>query len=57
MLETSRFGPAPFLGEPAATVTKPFLTARIGSYPGLIGVAASGLLLGVVGLILLGADY
>jgi hypothetical protein len=57
MLETSRFGPAPFLGEPAATVTKPFLTARIGSYPGLVGVAASGLVLGVVGLILLGADY
>jgi hypothetical protein len=57
MLETSRFGPAPFLGEPAATVTKPFLTARIGSYPGLIGVGASGLVLGLVGLVLLGGGY
>ena len=51
MLETSAFDPAPFLGWPAATITKPFLTARVGSYPGLIGGAGLGLLVGVVALL------
>ena len=55
MLEVSRFDRHPFLGTPPTTVFKPFLAARVGSYPGLItgGLAGVGLL--VLGLLLVGA--
>ena len=56
MLEASRFGTNSF-DTPAATITKPYLVARLGSYPGLIGATASGVLLGVLALLFPGPTY
>ncbi len=57
MLESSRFGTNTYLGTPPSTITKPFLVARFGSYPGLIGITASGALLGILALMLEGPTY
>lgn len=56
MLEASRFGTNSF-GTPPATITKPYLLARLGSYPGLIGATASGALLGLLALLVVGPTY
>jgi hypothetical protein len=57
MLEASRFGRNPYAGTPPTTITKPFLVARLGSYPGLVGVVATGTFLGVLALLLEGPTY
>jgi len=57
MLEASRFGANPYSGRPPTSITKPFLVARLGSYPGLVGVAATGTFLGVLALLLEGPTY
>jgi hypothetical protein len=57
MLEVSRFGTNGYTGSPPTTITKPFLVARLGSYPGLIGVVSTGAALGVLALLVEGPTY
>jgi hypothetical protein len=57
MLEVSRFGADTDAGRPPSTITKPFLVARLGSYPGLVGVVATGTFIGVLALLIEGPTY
>ena len=57
MIETSRFGANIAAGRPPTSITKPFLLARLGSYPGLVGVVATGTFIGVLALMLPGPTY
>jgi hypothetical protein len=57
MLEVSRFRADTDFGIPETTVTKPFFFVRLGSYPGLMGVVATGTAIGVLALLMPGPTY